>query len=251
MSILLVTAFKDIRRGTWKNCYSRTTEQYIQWFGNLCNLKDAKIICFCDDDVSNILKIYFGFTHTFPYDDQNTFFCHIDEHKAIMNSPQYRSLVHGRDNPEYNIAEYNIVNHNKVEFVRRAHSMMPGYSHYMWIDFGFQRTKLDHMSFDWSKLMTDKIHYDASRIPQQVCEPQAMTQEVIIRGSAFVVPNNLVEWYYSMYKDMVSRFCQQGVVDDDQVIVSHVYIENKDKFNLHVTDKWFGTLERVKVSHPR
>jgi hypothetical protein len=80
-----------------------------------------------------------------------------------------------------------------------------------------------------------------------VAPPVAMTEEVIVLGSMFLVPNALVDWYYTTYTNMVQRFCDLGVADDDQVIVSHIFIENRKKFSLHVTDKWFKTLERYSV----
>lgn len=209
----------------------------------------SNLVCFCDNDIAHALLTLFSFKSTFPYDEKDTFFRDIDTHTRVMESLDYKSLVQGRDNPEYRVPEYNIVNHNKVEFIKRAHAMTLGeYSHYAWIDFGFQRTRIDmNQKFDWGKLESDTIHYDVMYIPDKVEEPRAMTRQEIIRGSMFVCPASLVLWFYEAYRDMVYNFLSQGVVDDDQVIVSHVYIKNKDKFTLHVTSEWFETLKRIAM----
>ena len=58
------------------------------------------------------------------------------------------------------IPEYNIVNHNKVIFLKRAKSLFPNYSHYSWIDFGFLREdKYIISNFNWKLLNNYKIEF--------------------------------------------------------------------------------------------
>ena len=220
-SVLFVTAFKDINRGSWPYLFPRTTDAYIEQFKQLIKTP-INLICFCEESIKERL-LELGFKNCYPYDEKNTFFRYLDKEKTIMESQDYRKLAEGRNVGECNVPEYNIVNHNKVIFISRAKEFFPEYTHYGWIDFGYMRTTQEFRNFEWP--LNDFIVYPGFPVPLYIPDPREnVKQDVIfIQGSIFIVPTKLVEWFFVEYTNTLKWFHELNVVDDDQAIVQQIY----------------------------
>ena len=124
-NILFVTAFQDINRKSWK-VISKTNEQYFNEFFNLANNIDYNLIVFINDVIKEELFKKYKFKsniHFFNIDNINTFFNKFLESQTnIINSYLYKQKipVDRRDAPEHWCPEYNLVNHNKINFVSAA-----------------------------------------------------------------------------------------------------------------------------------
>jgi hypothetical protein len=246
--VLCITAFKDIQRGDWSGIHSewkRTNDEYIDWFNNLVN-SPIDMICFCDEPVAQRIRDKTGFTKIFPYDEKDTFFKYLEKEKEIMNSPYYKEVLkHRIKHPEHSIPAYNLVQHSKTSFIRRASQMFPDYTHYAWVDFGYIRDKNNiPKSINWSPVATTKIHYAAFHNiqSQHICDPLQMCIHApsILQGSMFVLPKELASWYEKKYENIIFMYHNLCLADDDQAVALQVIKAYPDKFNLHILHEWFS-----------
>jgi hypothetical protein len=248
-SVLFVTAYKDIGRGNWIG-FERSTDDYINMFKNLIGLKD--LICFCEPEIQEKLGDI-GYNKCFPYEAEKTFFQIEAQQQAILNEQKRTQATGGRTDPECLYASYTIVNHNKALFLARAKQMFPNFSHYAWIDFGYQRKPLQSLHFDFSNLPSNSITVPAFSNPSLQTIPTAVDNlklhRVIIQGSLYFVPKALIDWYCSAYTKIVLEYQNQCLADDDQALVLQLYKQNPEKFSLRLGD-WFKLLETFHVIHP-
>lgn len=255
--VLFISAFKDLGRSEW-NHYKRTTEQYIEYFGNLlkCNLN---LICFCEEPISKILNDKYNFNKTYSYDKDDTFYKYLDIDTEIINSNDFNKLIeHRKNHPECFSPEYNIVNHNKVLFIQRAKKMFPSYSHYVWIDFGYLRNSNQSIIEINENNLPTKIKYSSMFIPKLSEIPNPIEScclaPEIIQGSMFIVPSSLVDWYAEKYTKMIEYYQSLNIVDDDQGLVLQIYKQNPEYFELYVTKEWFTllyTLDNAKNTNAK
>jgi hypothetical protein len=250
-SVIFVTAFKNLNRHNWKG-FERSLDNYINYFENL-SIVPIRLICFCENDVRVILNNKLKFYNTYPYKPEETFFRFISKEKTIMESIEFKNLVKHRNDPETNKPGYNLVNHNKVWFIKRCKEMFPNYTHYAWIDFGCIRSKAKiPQQVDFKFLSTNKITYACEKpinigkllTPVEACK-NFNNQNLM--GSEFFCPKDMVDWYYEEYYKMVMKYYENNLVDDDQEIVKQILRSHADKFNLVVTGAWFELLNRFKV----
>ena len=256
-SVLFVTAFKDIGRGSWAN-YTRSTDTYIEWFMNLSKTP-IRLICFCEDDIAKILNEK-GFLNTYPYEKDNTFFKVEHIEKSIIESAHFKNIISKRTD-DSNSSEcinhlYNIVTNNKVLFLDRARAIFPSYSNYAWIDFGYMRDPLkipQALNFSslagnttirvpsFNNIDVDKILDPINLLiyPTHYFNP--------IQGSLFIVPINLVSWLSKEYTSMVVEYYKLNIIDDDQAIILQLYKKFADKFTLHIHNEWFTMLKEFEV----
>jgi len=250
-SVIFVTAFKNLNRHNWEG-FERTVDNYINYFENLTMIP-IRLICYCEDDVRNILHTKLKFVNTYPYNSEETFFRFIDKEKEVMNSVQFKNLVKHRNDPETNKPGYNSATHNKVWFIKRTKAMFPNYTHYAWIDFGYIRTK-DNIpqQLDFTHLLDNKILFstmkqfqiDKLSNPIQACID--INSQTLI-GGIYFCPKNMVDWYYQEYYKMVMNYYANNLVDDDQEIVKQLLRSHSHKFNLVATGAWFELLNTFKV----
>lgn len=225
MSVLYVTAFKDIGRSTW-NHFTASTHTYHNAFSTLARNLNVELTCFVDTDarafISRERLLDEKFLH--DYDEESTFFplC-FDKEQSIMNNVEYQQLVsHRLHHPEHCKPAYNIVNHNKVHFVRRASQLYPNYDTYVWIDFHqarhndiprvctYNHLPKDKVTMCTSMHLFDSPNLTSSQITSLSCDH--------IQGSAFVVPKQMVNTLYDEYKTQLQVNYQNNIVDDDQGI---------------------------------
>lgn len=249
--MLFVTAYKDISREKWEH-FQRDNNEYLTCFKYLVDViknNSLNLVCFCDEPLATHIKVLTGFVNIYPYDDKDTFINYVDEEKRIMNIDNYQSMLrHRLHHPEHCEPMYNIVQHNKVSFVRRASDMFPDYSHYTWVDFGHCREDINKLKTDIGKITSDKIHYGTFE-KNIIFEPPVINcirAPAIIQGSFFSVPKNLTHWYENAYRDvLLNTFYKNNITDDDQAIVLYVYKDHPDKFHLHHVHTWLPLFKHI------
>jgi hypothetical protein len=251
-SVLFVTAFKDIGRGSWGNYFQRSQSKYIENFDNLAKLP-IRLICFCEKDVEAILHQQCRFYNTHPYEPHGTFLQYMDKERELMDSPAFKDLVRNRIDPETNKPGYNLVNHNKFWFIKKAKIMFPNYTHYAWLDFGLIQDKAGiPQQFDFSRLK-DKIVYgipevfpiDSIPTPLQACSNAASSP--MLFGGEFFCPAESVDWFFETYHQMVQKYYSMGLVDDDQEMIKQIIKSEPERFDLVVTHDWSRLLRSFAV----
>lgn len=247
--VLCVTAFRDIQRGAWDGCHKewkRSNDEYIAWFANLMKCP-IDLVCFCDEPIASQIKEKTGFSNILPYAEDDTFFKYVSLEKKVMESAYYRRvLAHRIAHPEHSIPEYNIVQHNKTSFIRRASQLFPEYTHYAWIDFGYVREQnAIPSSVNWEKVATNHIHYASFNLfanVNDISDPLSMCIHApcTLQGSMFVLPKDLSYWYENAYMEVLMDYYTIGLTDDDQAIALQVLKKFPNKFVLHYIPEWFG-----------
>lgn len=254
-SIIFVTAFKDIGREKW-NVYSRSNEIYFANFMKLAENIDYNLVCFLDDNYYDLFdkRMFKQNIHLFKYSEVNSFYNkYIDSEKNIINSIEYKNKIPDdrKDNPEHWSAEYNLVNHSKVNFVAHTKKIYPDYEYYSWIDFGCISTNLRDIPkfIDINKLNScyKKITYiTIDKFPEQPILEEEMlkTHTIYIGGSQFIVHTDLVYEYEKKYDELLQKWKDIKNSDDDQNAVFQIYFKNKDIFNLYEKSPWFSLFSK-------
>ena len=128
MKICYVTAFVELEREKW-DTFSRKTEEYLECFYSFTNLFEKKsdpdycLLVFLDEKIkSKIMRINSNMVHL-HYINQEFLnrlpaYKRLEKDREILGSPEFKELVKNRqDCPECRYAEYNAVNHAKIDFV--------------------------------------------------------------------------------------------------------------------------------------
>jgi len=249
MSILFITAFKDIDRKSWK-VIPRTNEKYIGDFLNLANNIKYRLIVFVENPImeilltknipSNIVLLNSSLVTTF-YDRFG------QKEDEIMQSEIYKQKIpdYRKDCPEHWNAKYTMVNHSKINYVAYCKKQYPQYEYYSWLDFGFVRESIDHVpkNINFSKL-DKKIHYLYYNEPTTAISANEMLSknDIYFIGSFFVVYCDLIDQFEQLYEAKLLQWQEETLCDDDQNLLFQLYFENRDLFKLFPSHKQWFTL---------
>ena len=246
-NIIFVTAYKDIGRNKWKN-YKRTNDEYINYFLNLTNNIQYKLVVFIEESMNKKFK-YYKFNPNIIFhdiDDVKTFFNkYIDKERDIINSIIYKSKIPNvrKNNPEHWCPEYNLINHSKINFVTHTKNLYPNYKFYSWIDFGCIRNLLDiPKNIEISKLKDNKITYHAINIPDKYINPNDMLSsfDIYLTGSMFVIDKNIIDDYELIYEKMLLEWYDRYICDDDQSLILQLYFKYTNLFNVIQDNNWYS-----------
>jgi hypothetical protein len=253
--ILFITAYKDIGRSNWIT-HKRTTDDYLNYFLNILENIEYKLLVFLDDDVKekilNICSIRENIIFLKLSDVELFYDTYLETQKNVMGSLEFQKKVpihRFRKHPETWSAKYNLINHSKVNFVRHSKQLYPEYKFYSWIDFGFVRDcsslpkKLNVSKFP------EKIMYQSFKTPDLNNRINAIQMlqinEPFIAGSAFIVPNSLVEKFENIYEKKIIQWEENYISDDDQSLVLQLYYENPSLFYLILENEWFSLYKHL------
>lgn len=239
--VLMVTAFRDISRGTW-NAFRRSRRLYLEWFSRLAGLCNLHLVCYCEEELQKELPP--GSYTLRAYDIGDTFYnTYFEKEKEIMEQPDFKKWIGDRAlNPEHCNPDYSMVTHCKVNFVRRAAQQYPGYSHYIWIDFGAVRYPLHPDTvFDWHRLMDDKIHMQVFGNPEDYpADPRQLCKESpdALSASLFVVPTSKILWYEAVYEKELQHNHELNIADDEQNIMLRLARQYPGQITADEVDGW-------------
>lgn len=253
-SALYVTAFADIGRGQWDDiCSRRSSAEYLDHFNVLSELvvrHGKRLVAFTDEQVSSNLP----WVSVHSYQQESTFFhTFLDEERRVMRSSSYVSLVsHRAHHPEHHIPEYNVVNHNKMVFLKRARCLHPCYATFVWIDFHQMRHVAERETFtqitDYTFLPSNQVTVCSS---QHVFSLFATREQIIrtnedhIQGSVLVVPRDRVDELYDEYVGQLVDNYASDVTDDDQGIHRMIFCKHPELYNIVYSNAFgnaFGSL---------
>jgi hypothetical protein len=162
-----------------------------------------------------------------------------------MESASYKGKLapHRVNNPEHLYASYNLVNHSKINFIRHAKSLYPGYEFYSWLDFGMCRN-VDDCPFNvcTAVIPKDKITYLALNYPGPYrMDPVDMlrSDKIYLTGSLFIAHTNKVDEFEQAFDAKIREYHGMSLSDDDQSLVTQMYWDNPDLFHLVFDTEWF------------
>lgn len=243
MSVLFVTAFKDIGRQQWNNQYKRNNKTYFDKFEHFVKNMCMPFIYYVEDNIYNQLyKSDKSFIKRYDINIVDTFLNKYERiEQQILDSYEYKKNIpyNRKTNPEHVYAKYNLINHSKINFIKNAKELYPDYTYYCWVDFGID--DIVDKIINFSSIPTDKITYCCFSLPPKIdCKTMLQKDDVYFIGSEFIVPNPLVEFYENKYNEMLIYFHNQMVSDDDQNVVLQLYLKTPELFNPIYTKHWFN-----------
>jgi len=252
--ITLVTAFYDIGRGNWKT-YNRSVDLYFNSFKNYLYLP-YNIVAFIDDRYIDKLPKYDNVNFkVIPINYQwliTNSLCWKDLQKVknIMENEYYKDLVKDRilqEFPENIHAEYNIINHSKIDFIYYGimnHIITSDFI--CWSDFGYHNSILKnnpsnypYAGLDISKFNKDKLNFWLRNNPinndfdiiKTLIDPRE-----VFTGSLFGGPLHLILKLYYLYHNQLNFMYNKGISDDDQHVYLRCYLNEPHIFELHISN---------------
>lgn len=252
-NITFVTAFYDIGRETYGH-NSRTVETYISYFKNLVKIKN-KIILFTTESVAkrleneclpeNVTVIIYDFFNEVADINKKI--------KEVQQTETYKNKIREdlRNNIEYVVSEYSLLNCSKSHFLHKAVSERLISTNYVsWIDFGYCRNENVHyenlnISTDFNSVRTFSLT-EIPKVEDLNIEEIFSTNTVFIIGGCFILPKLLVKSFHSLLKKRMEDLIDLGLIDDDQTLMLYIYKKHSSVFdNVVLPNSWFSSLDTL------
>jgi hypothetical protein len=249
-TILFFTAFKDIGRKNFVY-YTRSNETYFNYFINLAENINYKLIVYIENDIKTELLNYKNINNpNIIFKDLNyvrTFYeLYNNDNNLIINSEHYKKKIPilRTKNPEHKYAEYNSITNSKFNFINNAKKIFPNYEYYAWIDFGCVRNlSIVPQNINISKLVK-KIIFHCFSVPDcnnRKSEDEMLASDVIyFDGSQFIVHTSLVGKFEFLCDMKLQDWIINYITDDDQNLVLQVYYDNPELFELVINNSWYS-----------
>ena len=257
--ILFVSAFYNINRENWKNKHSRSVINYFESFKFLAKHIDYDLVVYVENRYLHELKdlnkknIIIKDLDLIKKDLFITKYKNIEE--KIINSDSYKQFLtkKTKNKPEHNYALYNLINHDKVNFVNHSKKIMKDYKYYGWLDFGFCKEKnvndIDRIpkNINFNYLHKNKILYQSlvKKINHKSSLFMLGTDEIYIQGTFWIVSSNYVELYKKIYELELLRWYKAGIVDDDQNLVFQLIFKYPQYFDLYYSKNFFSLFKII------
>ena len=253
--IIFTTAFKDINRSNW-NCFIRTNQTYINYFYNLADNINYNLVVYVENSIKEIMLNQHSFNNNIIFmdiDSINSFFNkYLENDTKIIQSDIYKSKIpfNRKHNPEHVYAEYNLINHSKINFVNNTKKLFGDYKYYSWIDFGIMNANINNIPKDINiSLLEEKIIYHCTDIipNERISEDEMLkSNSIYFLGSAFIVHTKLVEHFEKIWENKIIEWQEKYVTDDDQNLIVQLYFDNPEIFQKIENTEWFGFFRKLK-----
>jgi protein YibB len=249
-SISVVTAFFDINRGDWNqgsseiaSKYQRSVDDYFKYFEYLAFLKNEMIVFIEPHLASRVLDVRRAAgleDRTVIFTIDAIFDCPgVREVLAAISSQMtdgFRGFVWRPTAPEYNKADYVLINALKTSFVCTAldqHAI--GAPQVAWIDFGYTR---DPNCFDrgqeWRYFAGDKINlFNIFRLDQRPIYDIVRGGEVYFQGCHIIGPAGAWARFNRQISDALVSMLDCNLIDDDQTLMLMAWRRDPDAFIVH------------------
>ena len=249
-TIIFITAYRDIGRSKWINI-PRTTEAYCDSFYKYASRINYILLVFVDETVKKYLQSKYTLPCNVEFYDINKYSTFYDKYieleKKIISCTNYKNKIPNdrKGCIEHTYAEYNLINHSKINYVNVAKKLYPNYDFYSWIDFGLELPNNSNIFTSLNvSTIPQKIIYQhvSSNLPkhkmyilpekEDATDPNNMLASHVIyfAGSIFIVHKDLVSLYEKLYDDKLQELQKKEIVDDDQNVVLQIYLDNKELF---------------------
>jgi protein YibB len=268
--IQCITSFIDIGRGEWSE-YSRSNDKYIDNFIEFYSNIYLDLIIFCNESIKNEItkridsnfktEINFQIIHKNDLD----YFNIVDVIRNIQESDKI--IEYGRRDasnpPEYSNAEYVIMMFCKSELIKIALERgLITSSNVAWIDFGIGHSNIPYINAIKNKTIINPKSDKIILFNRQNIEPSTdpffysnMSDNVLVCGGFYIIPKDLIIYFYDEFRKIVNNFISLGIIDDDQTILSIFAASNKENCNIINSSKyrnnpscgdWFPVFEFIE-----
>lgn len=253
--IIFVTAFIDIGRDKWTHS-KRTIDDYFYWFHNLAKTIDYKLIVYVNTEIKTKLFSKYQFKKNIEFidiDKVDTFLNkYLETEQQILDSEEFKRKI-----PENRLGiraetwngKYNLLNHSKIDFIKYSKKLYPNYKFYSWIDFGYVRDLPENTPNNLNlEKIPNKIIYETFKLPTCRIDEHEIYKidETIMKGSGFIVPNNLVEIFHTNYENKLNNWYSRHLCDDDESMVLQLYFDNPELFHIIIDKNWFSVFNHFK-----
>ena len=257
--LVIVTAFLDINRDAW-NKYNKSTQQYVDAFYNYFNY-DNYMVAFIDDRyINEVLNKYvnakYKKTKFIPInvkwmEDNIYAWKQLLKSTNIMKSQEYVTLVKSRIDagcPENMYAEYNAINHSKVDFINYAINLNHASVNDIicWSDFGYFNSVFHNNCNEYPTFSLDKHKISPTHLSFFLRNKLDKDDENIMHtllnapekftGSFFAGPGNLMLELQTLVHSSLDELHAKHITDDDQHIYLRCYLKNHDIFHLYINE---------------
>lgn len=272
--ITIVTAFFDIGRHKWTDTeFNRSINFYTESFLSYLDY-DYKMICYVDDRyIDNIIINYnnskFQNKIFIPINQQwldNNIYAwqNINIEREILKSKEYKDILQlrlplmypngipeiNRRNhlfPENEFAEYNVINHSKIDFIQHAISnKLINTTYTSWCDFGYFKSQHNCDKTTYPKNILDINKFTKNKMNFVLNNPiinedynmiyTLIIARVVFTGTFFCGPTNLMYKLQELYHECNNELHNNNISDDDQHVYLRCYIKNPELFELHINN---------------
>lgn len=260
MSTLFITAYKDIGRSKW-SAYQRDQSNYIHVFTKMALeiSKHYTLLVYVSNEVKQQCEVELQkLTGENVFPERVIFIAlssvpcfldkYIDKEKDIIQSQAYKHCIpwDRKDNPEHCYAEYNLINHSKINFVADAKRRYDTHEYYVWVDFGLKDYPSKELAIA-TVCPKGKIVYGLlTPLPPYIVSPKQMlaSHTIFFMGSEFVAHRDAVNAFESAFESTLCWLHEQNVSDDDQNVVLQVYFKYPHLFHCLQIGEWFSMFRR-------
>jgi protein YibB len=262
--ITIVTAFFDIKRGSYKTS-TRATATYIEWFKRWARIKN-KLIVFCGSNeietaIEQIRKDYNLLDKTTVVVIDNIFEVESDMYKRMTEIEKDKYFLDFRLEKELpeNKADYNYINFMKTYFLYKAVAEYNISTEWTaWLDFGFDHggktyPHEEDWNFLWQCELKQKIHlfYLPPKLEERpLFEVIRTTHPDSISGGIIICPTVLAKRFWELVRESIYILLYVGLMDDDQPVLLLTSRREPDIFELTQSD-WFLPLKLCGGAHMR
>jgi FkbM family methyltransferase len=263
--VTVVSALFYIGRDRWKySGFPPGTDRYKSWVTNLLR-QDINLYFYADDYyydfiVENRKKYDPDFEKTViiktSLDDLYFHKQYYNKEACLMKSPDFRKTIFHEGSADMNYPLYHIVNFSKIELVKKSFEENKFQSNYFfWVDAGGLRHEVDENNRTWLNLdsdcfNTDKITHFSHNENFNIAPDKSdyfRSQNRNIQGTAWIVPKDKVDTFYSMIDKEVDSIIKSRIVGSDEKVYDFLYQTNKDLYQLKICG-WFEFYNIVNKS---
>lgn len=225
----LVTALYDIKRENWDG-FNRNLDQYKEWMKGMLSFDSPMIVYVEEQDVAfvkeqraskmNKTKII-----ALPFENLYTNKLWGDRIKKVMASEEFLKDQTVPTHPQISQPNYNILMHEKVQFVKRAVEENPfNTDHFMWVDAGIfhmsnRKDVLGQRFPRHQKFLDDKMHFIAVEQPTAAdleLEKFFKGHNVRIIGTSWIGHKDAILEFERGYSELMAITLANGLMDQDQ-----------------------------------
>ena len=255
-SVTIVTALYDLNRENWTG-FSRKFSEYKNWMKDMLSF-DSNMVIYVDEkdkefvesfreDKSEKTRII-----TMPFEDFTTNKLWGDSIRKTMSSEKFLANQTVPTHPQISHPAYNILMHEKMQFVKRAIDDNPfNTDHFMWLDAGVfhmsNRVDLLGKKFPGvhkSALLDSKLHFVAVEEPQQSdleLEKFFKGHNVRIIGTSWCGHKDAILKFERSYSELLAITLANDLMDQDQSYLTATYLKNPELCNVHL-GQWQDSL---------
>lgn len=245
-SATIVTALYDLNREDWVG-FKRPFQQYKDWMKGMLAFDSPMVIFVDPKDVEfvkecRINKLAITDIIPIPFSELDVNQKWGDKIRKVMASSEFLANQTVPTHPQITHPEYNILMHQKIQFVKRAIEVNKfNTEHFMWLDAGVfhmnNRTDLIGNKFPTKNLFNDKVNLICIEEPKDEdvvdLEKFYKGHNVKIIGTSWGGHQNAILEFEKVYTELLQESIDAGLMDQDQSFLTVSYLRNREICQLY------------------